>query len=100
MPAPESDRDGIAQTFHALIEAGWTDASVWDGEENTPVTTAQETTDIVMNLDQAHLYVKGPLGSEGWVFFVLGNDPDEVICDHTTNLSEVLDPLTEGWFEG
>lgn len=99
MTAPTSDRAGIVQTFEALKKAGWTDPSVWDGEEDTPVTTAKEAADIVMNLDQARLYVKGPLGSEGWVFFVLGNDPDEVICDHTVNLSEVLDPLTQGWFE-
>lgn len=99
MTAPKDDRDGVLQTFRALIAAGWTEPSVWDGEEETRVTTEAQAADIVMSVDQAHLHVKGPLGSQGWVFFVLGNDPDEVICDHTVNLSEVLDPLTQGWFE-
>ena len=31
--------------------------------------------------------------------FVMGNEPEEVICDHGLSLSPVLDPLTEGWWE-
>lgn len=45
----------------------------------------------------AHLYVRK--GDEtGWVFFVLGNDPEEVINNHTINLSEPLDRLMDSWF--
>ena len=96
MTAPSSDRAGVIQTFRALIAAGWTEPSVWDGEESTAVTTEGQAVEIVMSVDQAHLHVKKD-GETGWVFFVLGNDPDEVINDHTINLSDVLDPLTEGW---
>lgn len=97
MSAPTTDRGGIQQTIRALRDAGWELDSVWDGEESTPVTSYPQAVDDIMSVDQAHLYVKKD-GAEGWVFFVLGNDPDEVINDYTVNLSEVLDPLTESWW--
>jgi hypothetical protein len=31
-------------------------------------------------------------------YFVYGNDPEEVVCDHGVSLSPILDPLTESWW--
>ena len=51
-----------------------------------------------MAVDSAWLRVTHPLQSKsGHVFFVLGNDPEEVICDYTINLDHVIGPLMESW---
>lgn len=98
MSAPSSDRDGIIQLFELLAKAGYHSPAIWDGEEETPVKTAEEAADIVMNLDQAHLYVTKD-DKTSWAFFVLGNDPEEVICDYTVDLEDVVGPLFEAWSE-
>lgn len=98
MSAPTTDRGGIQQTIRALKADGYELDSVWDGEESTPVKTETEALDIIMNLDQATMYVNKDGADAGYVFFVMGNDPDEVICDYTVNLESVIGPLTDGWF--
>jgi hypothetical protein len=97
--APSSDLAAIRQTIRALRAAGWTLDRVYVGDdEDQPVSTETEAIAVITAVDDAYLYVKR--GDEtGWVRFVMGNDPDEVICDHTLTLSAVLDPLTDGWFE-
>ena len=99
MGAPESDSAAIRQTIRALKAAAWTLDYVDNGEEDIPVKTEQEAIDAITAVDQAWLFVKRTEnGVRSYVFFVLGNDPEEVICDHTVDLSPVLDPLTDRWF--
>lgn len=98
MTAPQSDSAAIRQTIRALKAGGYELDSVWDGEESTPVATETEAVAIITGLDQAHLYVYEGGVDAGYVFFVLGNDPEEVICDYTTNLT-VIDTLTDGWWK-
>lgn len=106
MTAPSSDKAGIRQVIRALRAADHTITMVHNGEENVrfkPDASENDIIDEAMACDSSHLYVRlpgeGPLKERerGYVFFVLGNDPEEVVCDHTTNLSPVLDSLTEGW---
>lgn len=97
MATPESDSAAIRQIIRGLRAAGWELDSVWDGEESEPVTTETAAIEAITGLDQAHLYVKKQ-GVDGWVFFVLGNEPFEVANDYTTNLSDAIDPITEPWF--
>lgn len=101
MSAPSSDRAGIRQVIRALRAAGWVLVEVYDGEDDVPVSNETEAVDAVMAVDDAYLHVAEgtPTGPRGWVRFVLGNDPEEVVCDHTINLGSVLDPLTEGWWD-
>lgn len=98
MTAPESDKAAIRQTIRALRAAGYGLASVYDREEDTEVTTETEALKLITDLDDAYLFVRRD-GKRSWVRFVMGNDPDEVIADHTVDLSPVLDPLTDKWFE-
>lgn len=101
MSAPTTDRGGIEQTIRALRAAAWELDFVDDGgDEKVPVTTEPEAIDAIMAVDVSWLHVKRTDGrfDNGYVFFVLGNDPEEVICDHTVNLSDVLDPLTRSWW--
>lgn len=99
MSAPTSDRAAARQIITGLVHAGWRLDRVYDGEEDVDVVTVSQALDAVFAVDMAHLHVKhAETGDTGWVYFVLGNDPEEVVCDHTVNLSPAIDPVTEGWW--
>lgn len=99
MSAPKNDESGIRQTIRALRAAGYVLDYVNDGEELVNVTNEKEAIEAIMAVDDAYLHVKFSDGEPAsWVRFVMGNDPEEVICDHGVSLSHVLDPLTEGWW--
>lgn len=97
MPAPKTDESGIRQTIRALKKAGYTLAYVYDGEDDVSVSTEQEAIEAIMAVDDAHLHVDSAEHVAGWVRFVMGNEPFEVICNHTVDLEPVLDPLMRGW---
>jgi len=100
--APATDKSAISQTIHALTKAGWTLDRTDNGEDVRDLDLTDKAAwlvalDEITATDAAHLFVKK--GSErGYVWFVLGNDPEEVIADHTLNLTDVIDPLTDRWF--
>lgn len=97
MGAPTTDRGGIQQVIRTMRAAGWTLDSLWDGEESFEHPNETEALDYGMQLDQFHLYfTKGD--ETGWVFFVLGNDPDEVVNDYTLNLDPTMDELQRSWW--
>lgn len=99
MGTPTTDRGGIQQVLRALAESGHTLSYVFDGEEDVKVDTKGQALDAIMAVDDAFLHVTLPDGERtGWVRFVLGNDPDEVVCDYTVNL-EVVDKLTSSWWD-
>lgn len=101
---PKTDEAGIRQAIRALRKDGWGLDWVYDGGEYVPVSTESEAIDAITAVDDAVLQVRRhatDLGSgyeSGWVRFVLGNDPDEVICDYTVNLT-VLDDLIDKWIK-
>lgn len=102
MAAPSSDTAGIRQTIRALRAAGYAPTEVNDGEETIDVkgATEREIIEALTATDQSWLYVTnaaGPRGRREWVFFVLGNDPEEVINDYTIALDPVIDPLYRKW---
>ena len=102
MTAPSSDRAGIRQIIRALRAADYDLVEVWDGEETVPVKNESEAIDAVMAVDDATLFVRTPDGSRNpWVRFVMGNDPEEVVCDHVVdcqNFEQVIDSVTEEWW--
>ena len=115
MGAPSSDQAAIRQTLRALKAAGVvpTYAEYGDGDgEDVKGATEQATIDAIMAVDDCYLIVDLPerfVGLEdhpghqperttSHIRFVMGNDPEEVICDHGVSLSPVLDPLTEAWW--
>lgn len=101
MPAPKNDTVAIKQTIQALLKAGYKLSKVYDGEEDIPVTTETEATEAITAVDDATLWIGEGVGflSAGWIRFVMGNDPDEVICDYTTNLDPVITPLMNEWWK-
>lgn len=99
MTTPSSDRAAATQIIRGLIHAGWRPDFVYDGEEDIDVVTVTQALDAIFAVDMAHLNVKHPTtGEKGWVWFVLGNSPEEVVADHTVNLSDAIDPITRGWW--
>jgi hypothetical protein len=38
-------------------------------------------------------------GENTFLYFVLGNDPEEVVCDYGVSLSPYLDPIVNPWWE-
>lgn len=101
MTAPTDDRAGIRQAIRALLAADYTLVEVFDGgDEMVKVENETEAINAIMAVDDATLFVRTPDGERNpWVRFVLGNDPDEVICDHLVSLGHVLDPLMESWWQ-
>lgn len=97
MAAPSSDSAGIRQAIRALRGAGYTLVEVWDGEETVPVKNESEAVAAITAVDDATLFVRTPEGDrDPWVRFVMGNDPEEVICDYVVDLT-VLDDLIDTW---
>ena len=97
---PGSDRAGVRRTINTLTRDGWKMAFVTSpGEDKDPVTGPEAALDEIMNLDDAFLIVTRGEEEEGWVRFVMGNDPVEVVCDYTVNLT-VVDDMLDTWGEG
>ena len=94
---PKTDEAGIRQAIRALRANRWELDGVHDGEEYTFVKTEAEAMKAITAVDDSRLYVMRDARS-GWVRFVLGNDPDEVICDYTVNLT-VLGELIDKWIK-
>ena len=103
MSAPTSDSAGIRQVIRALRKADHVITAVDNGAEDESVQfppNASEN-DIIAEAtatDSSYLEVRLPNGTESHVLFVLGNDPDEVVCDYGVSLEPVIGPLTEGWW--
>lgn len=102
MSTPESDKAGVRQTIRALRKADHVITAVEDGAREVHQFAANASEDAiigeVMSCDDGFLIVQLPDGSKSHVYFVFGNDPEEVICDHGVSLSPVLDPLTQSWW--
>lgn len=102
MGKPTTDRGAMQQIIRALIADGWALSHVNDTGENVPVRNETEAIAAIEATGIGHLYVKRPAGADlpvkrGSVFFVLGNDPEEVAADWTLNLT-VVETVTDGWW--
>lgn len=74
----------------ALKAAGKPVTVVFDGAERTPVDGKNAILNEVFNLDESYLITED--GS--WVRLVMGNDYD-IVCDYTTNLEDILQPISD-----
>lgn len=99
---PSNDREAITLILKGLTEVGCKVTEVCDDtycpEELTPVNSIEEAVDLVTGVDEAVAYLDLPDGRSSFIYFVLGNDPEEVACDHGVNLSEFIDPIVEPWW--
>jgi hypothetical protein len=88
----------VRKYLKALVDAGYA-LEVDDGgdfDEIHPATTnVTEALENVWAVDDAHVFTVKQGKSRGWLYFVMGNAPYEVLNDYTVNLEEVLAPVNE-----
>lgn len=100
MGAPSTDRSGVQRTWQALTDAGYS-IVVQDGAgEEFKGLDKSSAVNEVMSCDDGYflVFAEGESQRVGWVWFVFGNSPEEVICDYTISLEHVIEPLTADWF--
>lgn len=100
MSKPTTDRGAITQILARLSESGWMPLWVdYNDDEVVPTTTVHKATEAVMEVDEAFVVVENKeLDKRGWLCFVLGNDPDEVLCNNTANLEPALEWMKTEWW--
>jgi hypothetical protein len=96
---PSTDREAISLIIDGLIERGCVITNSRDGEgEDLSYTDKESALDWLTSCDESVMHIDLPNGQDSWVFFVLGNEPIEVACDHHINLSEFIDPIIDPWW--
>lgn len=95
---PNSDREAVSLIIKGMLATGHKLMSVFDTEENIFVNTEEEALDAIFAVDTAHLHLRLPNGDTGWIWFVLGNDPEEVAADYTVNLDPHVDNIVSPWW--
>lgn len=105
---PSSDREAVTLIINGLIERGVIPVSVEDGEHEEfsfDHENMDSSIDELMSCDEGWLNVTIPASLTGdkdtdtWIYFVYGNDPEEVACDYGVSLSPYLDPIINPWWE-
>lgn len=99
---PTSDREAISRIIDGLIERGCRPTICRDGEnEDLAYTDKKSALDWLTSCDESVLFVDLPGDAErasSHIYFVLGNDPEEVACDYGVSISPYLDPIIEPWW--
>lgn len=99
MNLPKTDREAVTILLTALADAGCKFKTVDDYDDIIPVDSVDAAVDAVMAGDNASVNVTTPQCEDGWLYFVLGNDPEEVLCDYTQNMSQYVDPICDSWWD-
>ena len=98
MSTPKNDRAAVRQIVLALVEAGLTVNTVDYGDGETElVHNVDDAIDEVMAVDEVYLILHNSQGHDFWVYFVLGNDPEEVVSDHSLSLGRIIDEVVREW---
>lgn len=99
---PSNDREAVTLILDGLVEKGWSVIEVADDTYNTnereEVSTVAEAVDLVMGVDEAYVFLQKSPKRIQYIFFVLGNDPEEVACDYTVGLDPDLSNITDPWW--
>jgi hypothetical protein len=99
---PSNDREAITLIMDGLRDVGVLPTQVYDGEDVILTETTAEVVEAVCAVDEASVMVTLPPGAEradSHIFFVLGNSPEEVACDHGVSLSPFIDPIVTPWWD-
>lgn len=100
---PSNDREAITLIMQGLAEHGIMPVSVNYGDGHEPVSSIEEAVEEATAADEANVLFSIPAGladrDSSFIYFVLGNDPEEVACDYGVSLSPFLDPIVEPWWE-
>lgn len=106
---PKNDKTAIYLILSGLKSKGYTLVSVvqdtWNPDEVALASTAEEATNLMCEVDEGFVRIDLPgtpldltgKTSDAYIYFVLGNSPEEVACDYTTNLDPDLSSITDPW---
>lgn len=108
MAKPKTDRTAIWQFISGLNKRGWKAIKITEPEFvivgcDSPKGIADL---IVNNYDEAVLHFSNKKIQHGrlqWVHFVMGNSPEEVVCNYSVGIeefAEIADQITESWDNG
>ena len=98
---PQNDREAVSLIIDGLIERGCILTHIVNGEGEDFVFNHDEidgTIDELMSCDDGGLGVTLPDETDTWVYFVYGNDPEEVVAGNGVSLSEFIDPIVAPWW--
>lgn len=73
----------VRKAIRTLKDAGWLLVGVFDGEEYQAITTEKEAIETGFSVDEFKLYFKKDDSARHAIYFVLGNDGYDVICDYS-----------------
>lgn len=100
---PSTDAEAIRLILSGMSQKGYTIVEVandtWNMDEREVTSDVDEATGHVTDVDEAYVFLTTPAGERGYIYFVLGNDPEEVACDYTTNLDPDLDSIVRPWWQ-
>ena len=97
---PSDDLEAISLIIDGLIKRGCKPTVARNGaDDDLPYTDKESAIDWLTSCDESILFVDVPHDGHGWIYFVLGNSPEEVVCDHTVNLEEYIDPIVMPWWD-
>lgn len=84
---PRDDNAGILAAINALKSVGYRPWQWFDEDYNEwldlPEPVAEVVAEITSVDDAEVMFEHTERGNAFWVRFVMGNDPSEVICDHS-----------------
>lgn len=100
---PSNDREAISLILSGLVSKGHSINGViddtWNKEDVTHTSDVDEATALVTGVDEAFVLMTDKEGKTGYIYFVLGNSPEEVACDYTVNLDPDLSSIVDPWWE-
>lgn len=104
---PSNDREAIRLILTGLVAKGHKIVGfiddTWNRDDKTYTADPNEAADAMNNVDEGFVLLctkdSEGTGDNAWIYFVLGNDPEEVACNYTTNLDPDLSSITDPWWE-
>lgn len=101
---PRDDASAVRQALSTLKGKGWvvtkleySDGEVYDGRVLSRRHDMNELMAEVMAVDD--IFVHFRRGDDtGWLYFVFGNSPAEVVCNSSLNVDDELQDLHRKWW--
>lgn len=100
---PSNDYEAILLILEGLVAKGHRiDGFIddtWNKEDVTYTDSPRTATEGMCGVDEGFVLMTDKEGKSGYIYFVLGNSPEEVACDYTVNLDPDLSNITNPWWE-
>jgi hypothetical protein len=97
---PSNDREAITLILEGLVNAGHTITAViddtWNKDEKTYTSDVTEAVSLCTGVDEAFVLLDN---ESQWIYFVLGNDPEEVASNYTVGLDPDLSNIVDPWWD-